>query len=81
MATKPRKPPATEAPAPAAPAWAAHLTPLASHNVWLAGLGMPKAEELAALTARVEALERALGQQPPKAAKPAAKRAAPRNKN
>ena len=153
MATKPRKPSATEAPAPTAPAWAAHLTPLASHNVWLAGLGalasaqaegnkayealikqgmemqnksqalakermeamanqaaagaaspwnrlggifedrvaqalaglgMPKAEELAALTARVEALERALGQQPPteaKAAKPAAKRAAPRNKN
>ncbi|MFT3778226.1 MAG: phasin family protein [Ottowia sp.] len=145
MATKPRKPPATDTPAPASP-WAAHLTPLSTHNVWLAGLGalasaqaegskafealvkqgmemqnksqalakermeamasqaaaagaaspwnrlggifedrvaqalaglgMPTAQELAALTARVDALERALGQQPPQAARPAARRAA-----
>jgi len=34
----------------------------------LAGLGMPTAQELTALTARVEALERALGQASPKAA-------------
>jgi poly(hydroxyalkanoate) granule-associated protein len=38
----------------------------------LTGLGMPTAQELAALTARVEALEHALGQ-PPAAAAPAHK--------
>lgn len=40
----------------------------------LAGLGMPTAQQLAALTARVEALERALSQAQPKAAPRAAAR-------
>jgi poly(hydroxyalkanoate) granule-associated protein len=46
----------------------------------LAGLGMPTAQELAALTARVDALERALGQPRPKAHPKAARaaRATPR---
>ena len=45
----------------------------------LAGLRMPTAQDLAALTARVEALERALVAQAP-AAKPAARRGTARNK-
>ncbi|MCL1961647.1 MAG: phasin family protein [Desulfovibrionaceae bacterium] len=47
----------------------------------LTGLGMPTAQELAALTARVEALERALGQAQPEAARPPASRAAARKKS
>lgn len=47
----------------------------------LAGLGMPTAHDLAALTARVEALEQALGQlQTTPAATPPVKRSAPRKK-
>ncbi len=42
----------------------------------LAALGVPSAQELAALTARVEALERAQNDAPPTPARPAAKRAA-----
>ena len=44
----------------------------------LASMGMPSAQDLAALTARVEALERALGQTAPKTARAPAKRGAPR---
>ena len=47
----------------------------------LASLGMPTAQELAALTARVEALERALGQARTSAASPTAARTASRKKN
>jgi poly(hydroxyalkanoate) granule-associated protein len=43
----------------------------------LAGLGMPTARELAALTARVEALERALTPQPAAARKTRSNRKAP----
>jgi poly(hydroxyalkanoate) granule-associated protein len=43
----------------------------------LTGLGMPTAQELAALTARVEALERALAPSPPKAVRAAASRKKP----
>jgi len=47
----------------------------------LAGLGMPTAQQLAALTARVEALERALSQAQSKAKAAPAPRAAARKKS